>query len=58
MTRHKKHGIKLRSMYQWHRYIGVSVAVFILILAMVILIVVSAKKGGKRRNKVNGRKKK
>lgn len=34
MTRHKKNAIKLRSMYQWHRYIGVSVALFILILAV------------------------
>lgn len=34
MTRHKKHGIKLRSMYQWHRYVGVSIALFILILAV------------------------
>lgn len=34
MTRHKKHGIKLRSVYQWHRYVGVSIALFILILAV------------------------
>ncbi|MCW8900505.1 MAG: PepSY domain-containing protein [Gammaproteobacteria bacterium] len=34
MTRHKKHGVKLRSMYQWHRYVGVNVALFILILAV------------------------
>ncbi len=34
MTRHKKHGIKLRSMYQWHRYIGVSIALFIIILSV------------------------
>ena len=34
MTRHKKHGIKLRSMYQWHRYVGVSIAVFIIIIAV------------------------
>ena len=34
MTRHKENAIKLRSMYQWHRYIGVSVALFMLILAV------------------------
>lgn len=34
MTRHKKHGIKLRSMYQWHRYIGINLALFILILSI------------------------
>ena len=34
MTRHKKHGIKLRSMYQWHRYIGITIAVFIIMLAI------------------------
>lgn len=34
MTRHKKHSIKIRSMYQWHRYIGVSIAFFILILSV------------------------
>ncbi len=32
MTRHKKH-IKLRSMYQWHRYIGITIAVFVIMLA-------------------------
>lgn len=34
MTRHKKPGIKLQSMYQWHRYAGVSIALFIVILAV------------------------
>lgn len=34
MTRHKRHKIKLRSMYQWHRYLGVSVALFVLILSV------------------------
>lgn len=34
MSHHKKHTIKLRSMYQWHRYIGASMAVFIFILAV------------------------
>jgi len=34
MTRHKKHGLRLKSMYQWHRYVGVSIAAFILILAV------------------------
>ncbi len=33
MTRHKKH-IKLRSMYQWHRYVGVTLAVFVILLAV------------------------
>lgn len=34
MTRHKKSRLTLRSMYQWHRYIGISAAFFILILAV------------------------
>ncbi len=34
MTRHKKHAVKLRSMYQWHRYIGVVIALFIVLLAL------------------------
>ena len=34
MTRHKKYGIKLRSIYQWHRYIGVSIATFIIVLSV------------------------
>ncbi len=33
MTRHKKH-FKLRSMYQWHRYIGVTLALFVILLAV------------------------
>jgi hypothetical protein len=32
--RHKKHRVKLRSFYVWHRYIGVSAALFVLILAV------------------------
>lgn len=34
MTRHKKHGIKLRSMYQWHRYVGISIAIFVIVVAI------------------------
>lgn len=34
MTRHKRHRVKLRSMYQWHRYFGVSIALFVLILSV------------------------
>ena len=34
MTRHKKNSIKVRSMYQWHRYIGVTVAVIVLMLSV------------------------
>ena len=34
MTRHKKHKLTLRSMYQWHRYVGISAAFFIIILAV------------------------
>lgn len=34
MTRHKHHRIKLRSMYQWHRYLGVSIAAFVLLLSI------------------------
>ncbi|MDH5445432.1 MAG: PepSY domain-containing protein [Gammaproteobacteria bacterium] len=35
MTRHKRHHrIKLRSMYQWHRYVGVSVALFVMVLSV------------------------
>ncbi len=34
MTRHRRHPrIKLRSFYVWHRYLGVSAAVFVLVLA-------------------------
>jgi len=34
MTLHKKHGIKLRSVYQWHRYIGASIAIFLIVIAV------------------------
>jgi hypothetical protein len=34
MTRHRHHArIKLRSLYVWHRYLGVSAAVFVIVLA-------------------------
>lgn len=32
MSRHRHHRIKLRSVYVWHRYVGVSVALFVLML--------------------------
>lgn len=34
MTRHKRHRIKLRSMYQWHRYTGVTIALFVILLSV------------------------
>lgn len=34
MTQHKKHPFKTRSVYQWHRYVGISTAVFVIILAV------------------------
>jgi len=34
MTRHKRHTIKLKSMYQWHRYIGITIAFFVIILSI------------------------
>ncbi|MBN4080427.1 PepSY domain-containing protein [Beggiatoa alba] len=34
MTRHKRHPIKLKSVYQWHRYVGVSAAVFVILLSV------------------------
>jgi len=34
MTRHKQTKIKLKSLYQWHRYIGVSIAIFVLLLSI------------------------
>lgn len=34
MTRHKKPHITLRSIYQWHRYIGLTAALFIIIIAI------------------------
>ncbi len=34
MSRHKqKHGLKLRSLFLWHRYFGLSAALFVLVLA-------------------------
>ncbi len=38
MTRHKKHRIKLRSMYQWHRYLGVTAALFVILLTLTGLL--------------------
>lgn len=34
MTRHKRHRVKLRSMYQWHRYFGVTIALFVILLSV------------------------
>lgn len=34
MTRHKHHRVKLRSMYQWHRYFGVAIALFVILLSV------------------------
>ena len=34
MTRKHPHRIKLRSMYQWHRYTGVSIALFVIIVSV------------------------
>ncbi len=33
MTRHRKRRFKIRSMYNWHRYVGVTAALFVLILS-------------------------
>lgn len=33
MTRHKHRTINLKSIYQWHRYVGVTIALFVLILS-------------------------
>ena len=33
MLHRRKHRIKLRSLYVWHRYIGITVALFVLILS-------------------------
>lgn len=33
MSRHKKHRIKLKSLYVWHRYLGLSVAILAILLA-------------------------
>lgn len=34
MTRHKRKQIKFKSFYQWHRYIGISIALFVLLLSV------------------------
>lgn len=34
MTRHKRHTIKLKSMYQWHRYVGITIALFVIMLSI------------------------
>ncbi len=34
MTRHKRHRIKLRSMYQWHRYLGITAALFAILVSI------------------------
>jgi len=34
MSRRKQRRIKLRSMYNWHRYLGVTAAIFVVILAL------------------------
>jgi cytochrome b subunit of formate dehydrogenase len=34
MTRHKKPHISVRSIYQWHRYVGLTAALFIIIIAV------------------------
>ena len=34
MTRHKRKQIKLKSIYQWHRYVGISIALFVILLAV------------------------
>jgi hypothetical protein len=34
MTRHKRSHIKLRSVYQWHRYIGITVALFVILVSV------------------------
>lgn len=33
MSRRRKHRIKLRSLYVWHRYVGLAAALFVLVLA-------------------------
>lgn len=33
MTRHKRHRFKLKSVYQWHRYIGISAALFVILIS-------------------------
>lgn len=34
MTRHKRSRIKLRSVYQWHRYIGITAALFVILISV------------------------
>lgn len=34
MTRHKRSRLKLKSVYQWHRYIGISVALFVILVSI------------------------
>lgn len=34
MTRHKRHRPSLRSLYQWHRYLGLAVAILAVLLAL------------------------
>lgn len=34
MTRHKRSRIKLRSVYQWHRYIGITAALFVILISI------------------------
>ncbi|HID48551.1 MAG TPA: PepSY domain-containing protein [Chromatiales bacterium] len=38
MTHHKKRRIRLRSLYQWHRYLGITAALFVIILSMTGLL--------------------
>lgn len=38
MSRHKRHRIKLRSMYVWHRYIGIAAALLVILLAVTGLL--------------------
>ena len=37
--RRKKHGIKWRSLYQWHRMLGIAAGVFVLLLAVTGLMI-------------------
>lgn len=34
MTRHKRSRLKLRSVYQWHRYIGITAALFVILVSV------------------------
>ncbi|MDZ7805167.1 PepSY domain-containing protein [Thiohalophilus sp.] len=34
MTRHKRPRLKLKSVYQWHRYIGISAALFVILISV------------------------